>query len=195
MIGELTFLVERLETVARALIGSWPGGAETQLRASCFHSRHELAPGTWIRVLMPTLTEIGVRPNRAERYEQILELGGRSFAELPPNASVTVVANLRGQGLLRRYLVTRTARLFESPAIAALPLGEYRKQFENAIAASDDHCCATTLEQARARRANSLGTAETSRFFSPSLARRRGGAERFSALMRICLRPSGLSAT
>jgi hypothetical protein len=150
MIGQLTFLLERQETVARTLIGSWPGIAEMQLRASCFHSRHELAPGTWVRTLMPTLTEVGVRSSVAERFEEILEFGGRSFDHLPLGMNATVEKDLRGNGLLRRYLETRTSRLFASPAVAALPLGEFRKRFENAVSASDDNCCAKTLSQVRA---------------------------------------------
>jgi hypothetical protein len=148
-LDEITFHIERLDMVAMTLIGSWPTAAEMQIRSSCLERREERTVGSWIRVIMPQEAEVGLQPIKTERFEQKMELGGRSFGQLPQEAVVTIESDLRGSGLLRRYLETRTARLFASPTIAGLPLDHYRTLFLNAIQASDIHCCSTTLAQVR----------------------------------------------
>ncbi len=149
MINKLIFQLERLESVARALIGYTPTAAEVQLRASCFMRLHEFDPGMWVRQLMPTPVEVGHRPLPGERYQEFLELGARSFDELPSGTTLSGEMDLRGHGLLRHYLKSRTARLFAPLHDIPAPLQSLKRSLDNAVVASEDDCCASTLTKIR----------------------------------------------
>lgn len=154
MIDAIVLRLETLQAAARALIGKSPRSGELLIQAARLARHHDLAPGTWIRGLMPAQSERGGRPIAPVRYVQVLELGGRSFAQLPATAGVvdadiTVEQDLRRQGLLRRYLQASAANFFSSPQAAMLPLGEYQRRIQNALDAANRDRCADTLEQLR----------------------------------------------